>query len=61
MNDKHTTERLAGDRRKGKTDWQRVDALTEANIDKAARSDPDAQPTTADFRKDATVVLPEPK
>jgi putative transcriptional regulator len=29
---------------KGETDWRRVDALTEEQLEQAARSDPDAQP-----------------
>ena len=31
---------------KGKTDWERVDAMTEEEIHAAALSDPDAQPVT---------------
>ena len=41
------------------TDWERVDALTDEDIDTAASSDPDAPPTEASFWKDATVVMPE--
>ena len=41
------------------TDWERVDALTDEDIDAAASSDPDAPPTDADFWTDATVVMPE--
>ena len=41
------------------TDWERVDALTDEDIEKAALSDPDDPPTDADFWKDATVVMPE--
>ena len=41
------------------TDWERVDALTDEDIEKAALSDPDDPPTEADFWKDATVVMPE--
>ena len=41
------------------TDWDRVDALTDEDIDAAASSDPDAPPTDASFWKDATVVMPE--
>jgi putative transcriptional regulator len=29
-----------------KTDWRRLDAMTDAEVDAAARSDPDAQPLT---------------
>ena len=31
------------------TDWERVDALTDEDIEKAALSDPDDPPTDADF------------
>ena len=31
------------------TDWQRVDALTDEDIDAAASSDPDDPPTDASF------------
>ena len=41
------------------TDWERVDALTDEDLDAAAASDPDAPLTDADFWKDATVVMPE--
>ena len=41
------------------TDWERVDALTDEDIEKAALSDPDDPPTDADFWKDATVVMPD--
>ena len=41
------------------TDWERVDALTDEDIEKAALSDPDDPPTDASFWKDATVVMPE--
>ena len=53
--------RSLADRRVGKTDWTRVDAMTDADIDAAARSDPDAPPTDAAFWKGATVVFPEKK
>ena len=41
------------------TDWERVDALTDEDINAAASSGPDAPPTDASFWKDATVVMPE--
>jgi uncharacterized protein (DUF4415 family) len=44
-----------------KTDWQRLASMTEVQIDRAARSDPDAQPTDLDFWKDAKVTMPERK
>ena len=33
---------------KSRTDWARVDAMTEEEIEAAARSDPDAQPLTGE-------------
>jgi uncharacterized protein (DUF4415 family) len=48
--------------RRGKTDWARVDALTDREIEKAVNSDPDAAPILDSnwFRK-AKLVLPERK
>ena len=57
----HTETRSLADRRVGKTDWARFDAMTESEIDAAAQSNPDAQPTDADFWKGARVVWPEKK
>ncbi len=59
MSDRHTTRRSAPT--KGKTDWKRVDALTEPRIDEAARAVPDALPTDAAFWRDAKLVMPERK
>ncbi len=59
MNARHTTKRSAPMKRK--TDWKRVDALTEPRIDEAARADPDALPTDAAFWRDAKLVMPERK
>ena len=43
----------------GKTDWKRVDAMTEEEIHEAALSDPDAQPTDYEFWENAKVVTPD--
>jgi uncharacterized protein (DUF4415 family) len=61
MSGKHIVRRSAKDRRRGETDWARVDALSEEELMAAARSDPDAQPTDAEFWKAAKLVLPERK
>lgn len=45
------------DRRRGKTDWAAVDALTDAEITAAARHDPDAVPFDFDWSK-AVLVVP---
>ena len=49
-----------GDRRKGKTDWARVDALTDEDIAKAVANDPDAAPIDIDW-SDAVLVIPSKK
>ena len=61
MKDKNTITRSVSDSRKGTTDWERVKALTEEEIDEAALADPDAQPTDAEFWQDAEIVMPESK
>ena len=46
--------------RKGKTDWARVDALTDEDIAKAVANDPDAVPIDIDW-SDAVLVIPARK
>src|SRR3954454_17599313 len=41
MKKEHIVTRKWGDRRKGKTDWARFDAMTDAEIEAAIASDPD--------------------
>jgi uncharacterized protein (DUF4415 family) len=63
MSEKHIT-RVSADklkRMKSKTDWKRVDALTEADIARAAADDPDASLTTAADWTDARVIWPQAK
>ena len=60
MKKAHIVTRKWGDRRKGKTDWARVDALTDADIAKAVASDPDAAPIDIDW-SDAVLVMPSKK
>ena len=43
------------------TDWERLRNLTDAQIRRAAESDPDARPTDAAFWKNARVVMPKAK
>jgi len=46
--------------RKGKTDWKRVDALTDAEIERAIAEDPDAAPILDDeWFKNAEMVYPD--
>jgi uncharacterized protein (DUF4415 family) len=61
MKKAHIVTRKWGDRRKGKTDWARVDKLTDADIEKAITNDPD----WAEFKNidwsDAVLVIPAKK
>jgi len=61
MKKEHIVTRKWGDRRKGKTDWARVDALTDDDISKAVANDPD----WAEFKdidwSDAVLVMPAKK
>ena len=43
------------------TDWERLRNLTDAQIRRAAESDPDARPTDAEFWKNAHLVIPAAK
>ncbi len=49
-------------RHKDRTDWARVDALTDEDIARAVAEDPDAAPLLdAEWFKKARIVLPESK
>lgn len=43
----------------GRTDWQRVDGLSEAEIEAAALADADNRPWTDEELRDARLVMPE--
>ena len=60
MKNERITIRKWGDRRRGKTDWARVDALTDEEIEEAVRNDPDAVPLDIDWSQ-ATLVIPPKK
>jgi uncharacterized protein (DUF4415 family) len=45
-----------------RTDWRRVDALTDEDIEAAVRDDPDAPPIVdQEWFASATLVMPRPK
>ena len=46
---------------KERTDWKRLRSLSDRQIRRAVESDPEAQPTDAEFWKKARVVVPAPK
>ena len=52
------TERTSG---KTGSDWKRVRSLTDRQVRRAIKADPDARPTDAGFWKNARVVMPQPK
>jgi uncharacterized protein (DUF4415 family) len=60
MKNERTVRRKWGERRKGKTDWAAVDALTDEEIAEAARNDPDAVPLDVDW-SEAVLVIPPKK
>ena len=60
MKNERIVKRQWGERRKGKTDWARVDALTDEQIAEAVRNDPDAVPLDVDW-SDAVLVIPPKK
>lgn len=59
--EKNITVVSRNDPRKGKTDWARVDALTDEEIEEAVRNDPDAVPFDFDWSKAVLVVPPKKK
>lgn len=61
MKDKNITVVSRHDRRKGKTDWVRVQSLTDQEIEAAVRSDPDAAPLDIDWSQAVLVVPPRKK
>ena len=60
MSGQHIVRRSAEDLRNGNTDWARVDALTDEEIEAAVRDDPDAAPLDLDWSR-AEVVIPPRK
>jgi len=59
---KRIVRRIPNSRRHGKTDWARVDALTDRDIATAVKSDADAAPIlNKKWFKSAIIVMPERK
>jgi uncharacterized protein (DUF4415 family) len=52
------TRRRLSEKRKGKTDWKRVDALTDADIATAVQGDPDTPEGSRDWFRGAMVLRP---
>jgi uncharacterized protein (DUF4415 family) len=61
MKKTNVVTRKWGDRRKGKTDWARVDAMTDEEVEASVASDPDwAEFKDVDW-SDAVLVIPARK
>ena len=62
MSVKRIVRRTPSSRRHGKTDWARVDAMTDQEIENAVKSDLDAAPIIdKEWFRTAKLVLPERK
>ena len=62
MSAKRIVKRTPRTRRVSKTDWARVDAMSDREIEKAVKSDPDAAPIlNKEWFPKAKLVLPKPK
>ena len=61
MKKQNIVTRKWGDRRKGKTDWARVDALTDEDVEAAIANDPDWEELRDVDWTDAVLVIPPKK
>ncbi len=61
MRSERIIRRKWSERRKGKTDWPAVDALTDKEIEGAVRNDPDAVPLDVDWSEAVLVIPPKKK
>jgi uncharacterized protein (DUF4415 family) len=59
--DENSTIVSRDDRRRGKTNWALVDALSDEEIERAVRNDPDAVPLDVDWSKAVVVTPPKKK
>ena len=60
MSEKHIVKRSRNEPRKGKTDWEALEKLTDEDIARAVADDPDAAPIDIDW-SDAELEVPPPK
>lgn len=58
MSEKNIVVRKLGDTEGDRTDWERVDALTDEEIEQAVREDPDAELLDAEWFRTAELVVP---
>ena len=58
MSEKNIVVRELGDTEDDRTDWERVDALTDEEIEQAVAEDPDAELLDAEWFRTAEPVVP---
>lgn len=58
MSEKTIVVRKLGDTEGDRTDWERVDALTDEEIERAVAEDPDAELLDAEWFRTAKMVIP---
>ena len=58
MSEKNIVVRELGDTEDDRTDWERVDALTDEEIEQAVAEDPDAELLDAEWFRTAELVVP---
>ena len=62
MSAKRIVKRTVKNRHRGKTDWARVESMSDREIENAVKSDPDAPPILdKEWFRRAKLVLPERK
>ncbi len=58
MSAKRIVRRIPGRRGRGKTDWTRVGAISDREIESAVKADADAAPPGAEFNAEAIEISP---
>jgi uncharacterized protein (DUF4415 family) len=58
MKDEHIVRYTLGDSYEDRSDWARVDAMTEEEIEANAASDPDAPPISEEVLATAVLMMP---
>ena len=58
MSEEHIVRRTRESLRKGRTDWQRIDAMPEEEVEANALSDPDNPSWNAEELRNASLVMP---
>lgn len=61
MSKKRIVTRKEGERRRGRTDWARLDRMTNEEIEAAALADPENPPLTAEWLNKAKIMDRQPK